>query len=92
MPLVTLYVARGCGLCRDAAVAVESVCEALGVSYELVSIDGDEELERRYRVSLPVLEIDGVRRFEFFVEPYDLRAALTGAENVGARHNVRRCP
>jgi len=76
---VALFVADGCGLCVAARESVESVCAELGLGYEVIGIDGDEELERRYRVSLPVVEIDGDRRFEFFVEPHDLRAALTGA-------------
>ena len=74
-----LYVADGCGLCAAARDAVESVCAEVGVAYDVIGIDGDDELERRYRVSLPVLELDGVRRFEFFVDPHDLRAALTDA-------------
>ena len=79
MPSVVLYVAEGCGLCREAVSTVESVCGELGIEHRLVSIDGDDELERRYRVSIPVVEVDGVRRFEFFVEPHALREALTGA-------------
>lgn len=76
---VVLYVAEGCGLCREAVAVIESVCGEFGVEHRVVSIDGDDSLERRYRVSIPVVEIDGVRRFEFFVEPHDVREALTGA-------------
>jgi hypothetical protein len=39
----------------------------------VVSIDGDPELEARYREHLPVLEIDGERAFTHFVEPGALR-------------------
>lgn len=76
---VVLFVADGCGLCRDACETVASVCGELDTPFEVSSIDGDDELERRYRVSLPVVEINGVRRFEFFVDEHDLRRAITGA-------------
>ena len=76
---VALYVADGCGLRVAAREAVESVCVELGVEYAVIGIDGNDELERRYRVSLPVVEVDGVRRFEFFVEPHELRASLIDA-------------
>ena len=43
----------------------------------MVDVSGDPDLERRYRVDLPVLEIDGVRAFTYFVPPDALRARLT---------------
>jgi hypothetical protein len=41
------------------------------VSFELqeVEIDGDPELESRYREWLPVVEIDGDRAFVYYVDP-----------------------
>jgi Glutaredoxin-like domain (DUF836) len=50
----------------------------LGFELELVDIAGDDELERRYRVELPVLEIDGERAFAYFVDADELRARLSG--------------
>jgi hypothetical protein len=40
------------------------------VSFELqeVEIDGDPELESRYREWLPVVEIDGDRAFVYYVD------------------------
>ena len=49
----------------------------LGFELELVDIAGDDELERRYRVELPVLEIDGERAFAYFVDVDELRARLS---------------
>jgi hypothetical protein len=41
------------------------------VDFELreVAIDGDPELEARYREWLPVVEIDGERAFVYHVQP-----------------------
>jgi glutaredoxin len=78
MTRVTLYTASGCGLCER---ALEVLCEAqaeLGFALEVVDIGGDDELERRYRVELPVVEIDGERAFTYFVEPEALRDRLSG--------------
>jgi hypothetical protein len=73
MSRVRLYVADGCHLCRSALEVVRAVC---GDDFELVDITGDPELEHRYRVVIPVVEIDGEERFRFEVEEEDLRALL----------------
>jgi hypothetical protein len=48
----------------------------LGFELEEVVIDGDEQLEARYRESIPVVEIDGERAFTYFVQPEALRQRL----------------
>jgi hypothetical protein len=73
---VVLYVADGCHLCEDALEAIEAVREDVPFELTVVDIGGDEELEARYRVALPVVEIDGARAFEFEVDGPDFRAAL----------------
>ena len=45
-----------------------------------VDISGDPELEARYRELLPVVEVDGRRRFVYFVPPETLRRALADAQ------------
>lgn len=40
----------------------------LGFDYEEVAIDGDPDLEARYREWLPVVEIDGERAFVYYVD------------------------
>ena len=42
-------------------------------------IDGDPELEARYRELLPVVEIDGEQAFVYFVQPDALRRRLAQA-------------
>jgi glutaredoxin len=73
---VTLYHADGCHLCGRALEVVEALRDELGFELELVRIDGDAELERRYRELLPVVEIDGERAFTYVVPPGALRERL----------------
>ena len=73
---VVLYTAEGCSLCKRALEVVEEVQADIGLELEVVFIDGDPDLEARYREHLPVLEIDGERAFTYFVEANALRARL----------------
>ena len=43
---------------------------------DVVGIDGDPDLEARYRELLPVVEIDGERAFVYHVPPDALRRRL----------------
>jgi glutaredoxin len=73
---VVLYHADGCHLCERALETVREAQDELGFTLELVDIGGDPELEASYREALPVVEIDGVRAFTYFVPPAALRARL----------------
>ena len=75
---VVVYTAPGCDLCDAALEVVIAVC---GEDFRLVDIGGDPELESRYRESIPVVEIDGVRAFTYFVQPEALRERL--GERIG---------
>ena len=70
--------ADGCGLCASALEAVRALQGEVAFELEVVDIGGDEELERRYRVELPVVEIDGERAFAFFVDVDELRERVSG--------------
>ena len=50
-----------------------------GFSYEEVFIDGDDDLERDYGLRVPVIEVDGVERFEYHVDPAALAALVSGS-------------
>ncbi len=45
-----------------------------------VDITGDEALEAAYREWLPVVEIDGRRRFTYHVQPDAFRSAVAQAQ------------
>ena len=55
---------------------VATVREELGFELEEVAIDGNPELEARYRELIPVVEIDGKAVFSYFVPPDALRRKL----------------
>jgi hypothetical protein len=76
VPRVVLYVADECGLCDEAREVVVDAQAEHGFELEIVDIAGDDELESRYRVELPVVEIDGERAFAYVVEPSALRDRL----------------
>jgi hypothetical protein len=57
---------------------VRDVQADLGFELELVDVGGDPELEAGYRERLPVLEIDGVQAFTYFVDAEALRSRLAG--------------
>jgi len=72
---VTLFTGRECSLCERA----RGVLDRVGVPYEAVDITGDDVLEARYREWLPVVEIDGRRRFTYHVQPDVFRRAVAQA-------------
>jgi glutaredoxin len=73
---VTLYHAEGCHLCDRALDVVREARSRQPFELDLVDIGGDEALEARYRADLPVIEIDGVRAFTYFVSVDGLLSRL----------------
>jgi glutaredoxin len=76
---VTLYHAQGCHLCERARAVVAGLQGELGFELREVDISGDPALEAAYREWLPVVEIDGRRRFTYFVQPDGFRRAVAQA-------------
>ena len=76
IPNVTVFSSAGCHLCERALRVVEEVRVERDFDLEVVAIDGDPELEARYREWLPVVEIDGERAFVYYVRGSDLRRKL----------------
>jgi LDH2 family malate/lactate/ureidoglycolate dehydrogenase len=52
----------------------------LGFDLRRVAIDGDEELERLYRIDLPVVVVDGEIAFTHAVSEAALRRAVESAQ------------
>ena len=75
-PRVVIYTSEGCTLCERALEVVREVQAVVELDLEVVDIAGDEELERRYREQLPVVEVDGERVFVHFVDQEALRERL----------------
>jgi glutaredoxin len=79
-PKVLVYHAEGCSLCKRALARVRSFREELEFELEEVAIDGDEELEERYREQIPVVLIDGELVFTYYVHEPAFRRRLEAAQ------------
>ena len=77
-PSVVVYHAAECHLCERALTLIRSLQAELGFELRDVLIDGDPALEAAYREWIPVVEIDGVRRFTYFVQPDAFRRVVGG--------------
>jgi Glutaredoxin-like domain (DUF836) len=73
---VVLYEGAGCGLCGRAVELLEREAPRLGFRLRRVAIDGDDELERRHRVDLPVVVVDGEIAFTQAVAAGPLERAV----------------
>ena len=73
---VVLYHAQGCHLCERALRVLHEIRQEIPFDFEEIEIDGDLSLEARYREWLPVVEIDGVRAFVYYVDSGALRRKL----------------
>ena len=76
MTTVTLYGKPGCHLCDDARGAIEGVRATHSFELEEVDITLDPGLYRQYGERIPVVAVDGVELFEFFVDPAELTRSL----------------
>lgn len=85
---VVLYSRPGCHLCEQALEALEALRRASSpgpaagpAAFDLreVDIEADPELERRYLLEIPVIEVDGVEVTRAPVDIDAVRAALAAA-------------
>jgi glutaredoxin len=83
MTEVTIYHAEGCHLCERALEQVRQFRDELGYVLREVDITGDDMLEAAYREWIPVVEIDGRRRFTYYVQPDAFRRAVAQAAARG---------
>ena len=77
---VVVFHAAGCHLCERALAQVRAWRDELGFELEEVAIDGDPELEARYRDLIPVVEIGGEQVFTYYVHEAAFRRHLTRAQ------------
>ena len=75
---VVLYSRAGCHLCDTARDVL--LAERATTMFDLVEVDvaGDDDLEHRYGVRIPVVEIDGEERFEYVVDAAELVSIVRG--------------
>jgi glutaredoxin len=78
-PSVVVYHSAGCHLCERALEQVRELRDELRFDLREVDISGDPALEESYREWLPVVEIDGRRRFTYHIQPDAFRRAVAQA-------------
>ena len=76
---VVVYHAEGCHLCERALSQLRELRQELDFDLREVDIGGDDALEAAYREWIPVVEIDGRRRFTYYLQPDPFRAAVAQA-------------
>jgi glutaredoxin len=79
VPVVTLYGKPGCHLCQEARNQLERMRAEVGFELEQVDVSLHPGLHRRYGERIPVVAVDGVELFEFFIDPEALRERLEWA-------------
>ena len=85
---VAVYHAAGCHLCERALAQVRALRAELGFELDEVAIDGDPELEARYREWLPVVELDGERVFTYYVHEEAFRRRLAAAQSARSEQSL----
>ena len=71
-----LYTRRGCHLCHDMLSGAQPIAADRGLEIELVDIDEDLDLAKRYNLRIPVLELNGREICHHFLDRDALEQAL----------------
>ncbi len=58
-PHLTLYERKGCHLCAVALLQLRSLQQTIPFFIDRVDIEGAEDLERRFMLEIPVVEVAG---------------------------------
>ena len=69
---VTLYTRTGCHLCDEA----REVLIRHGLQPDVIDVDSDEELTKKFDTCVPVVEINGTIRFRGRVDPVLLKRLI----------------
>ena len=71
------FLTRGdCHLCHDAREVIDRVLPEYDIRLEVIDVDSQVELARRYGEQIPVLLVDGVKAFKFHIDERRLRRRL----------------
>jgi glutaredoxin len=76
MRTVTLYGRPDCHLCDDARAALERVRAIHPFRLVEVNIETDDALLKRYLERIPVVALDGVELFDYFVDEQALARTI----------------
>jgi glutaredoxin len=75
---VTIYSRPGCHLCDDMKDLVRKVSQTIPLTLEDIDIYGDDELEARFGLEIPVLFVEGKRVAHARITEEKLRKTLAG--------------
>lgn len=56
---ITIYGRPGCHLCDDAEERVAQLVDGSGATIEVINIEHDDELHKRFLEKIPVIEVAG---------------------------------
>ncbi len=73
---LTLYSRPGCHLCETMLEQLQPFLEKYSLEVQLVDIESDDELLRRYAIKIPVLALDGETLCQYQLDPQVLTQAL----------------
>lgn len=73
---LTLYSRPGCHLCEVMLEQLQPFLEKYSLELQLVDIESDDELLRRYAIKIPVLALDGETLCQYQLDPQVLTQAL----------------
>jgi glutaredoxin len=79
-PRVVLYSRPGCCLCDDAREILQRVRARTAFELREFDIETDAAVHRAYLERIPVVTIDGVEAFEFFVDEAELERQVTSGD------------
>jgi glutaredoxin len=77
---VTVYGRPGCHLCDEALAVVDRVRTRVPFALEQRNIETDDRWMLAYLERIPVIAIDGLERFELFVDEREFEVALRSVE------------
>jgi len=75
---IVIYSRPGCHLCDDMKDLVRKVSQTIPLTLEDIDIYGDDELEARYGLEIPVLFVEGKRVANARITEENLRKTLAG--------------
>lgn len=73
---LTLYGKPDCHLCHEAREMLARLQSEYPLTLDEVDITQDEQLHRRYALTIPVIVIDGTQELEAPIRESEVRAAL----------------
>ena len=76
MTVISVFSRHGCHLCEIAVNTLEGLKQELDFSIEIIYIDNNPELAKKYGEQIPVIHIDGVHHDYWKVDPVRFRTSL----------------